>query len=434
MKNNPLLQKYADRGFFTVQKKKEGYSIKVFPKPEVENRFVIIIQGADGAGLLYGVSDFKRYYINDKIESGPGNYYRAKKPFLSPMPFFEKTSAPAIDYRGFWTWGHTIYDYRGYFRNMRECKLNIAVLWNDYAPINARELIEYAHDNGIKVVWGYTWCWGDDPVDPRNKDDLEKWKKYVVDTYERQYLPLGADGIYFQTFTETTDTKIGGASISDLVVDWVNNISAALYEKYPDIWIQFGVHATSVNEECVKFQAVDKRMSIVWEDAGISSDGSGKCSSQEGFPYGYNPMTPGDVRATYEYTKEILSLRGKDDRFGTVFKGFTYLDWSNFENQKGPFILGEALREFIEKRKLQKNEIWYDTAPYWVMEADNLKMICSLIAEADIKEKIVTALVEDGMWECGVRLGPALLAEYLWDPSSEKTAVLEMLFHAGYGA
>jgi phosphosulfolactate synthase (CoM biosynthesis protein A) len=53
---------------------------------------------------------------------------------------------------GIWTWGHVIYDYRGFLKNMRSLGMNKITIWNDYAPINASEIVEKARKNGIRVI------------------------------------------------------------------------------------------------------------------------------------------------------------------------------------------------------------------------------------------------------------------------------------------
>ena len=37
--------------------------------------------------------------------------------------------------------------------------LNQVILWNDFAPLNAEEIVEYAHSFGIEVIWGFALGW-----------------------------------------------------------------------------------------------------------------------------------------------------------------------------------------------------------------------------------------------------------------------------------
>lgn len=53
-----------------------------------------------------------------------------------------------------------IYDYQGYIDHMCDCKLNTLIIWNDYVLLNAAEVVAYAHAHDVKVIFGFSWCWG----------------------------------------------------------------------------------------------------------------------------------------------------------------------------------------------------------------------------------------------------------------------------------
>lgn len=38
-------------------------------------------------------------------------------------------------------------------------RLNQLTLWNDHLPLNAADIIAYAHSYGIEVIWGFAWGW-----------------------------------------------------------------------------------------------------------------------------------------------------------------------------------------------------------------------------------------------------------------------------------
>ncbi|MDY3286353.1 MAG: hypothetical protein SOX31_07265 [Eubacteriales bacterium] len=415
MRDNAELRQLAEAGFFVPEERAEGYCIKTGPDPAGGERHVTVLQGADAAGVLYAAADYERYAIRDR-ETYHGYHYNGRyRPFVDePLPF-ERRSAPRIEHRGLWSWGHVIYDYKAYIDRMSECKLNTLILWNDYAPLNAAEIIRYAHDRAVKVIWGFSWCWGE-KVDPEDPADLKKWTDFVLRTYETQYRPLGADGIYFQAFTETRDTTIGGRSISELVIEWVGSISREVYARYPELWIQFGLHATSIREECGKFAAIDPRMSIVWEDAGD-------------FPYAYDPAKNEREEETLAYTKELLALRGTQERFGAVLKGFTVLNWTRFEHQKGPFVLGEASPVYTAQRAEEKEFYWRYAAPYWIRQAPFLRRFLQTVADAPVHDRLITALVEDGVWEGGLHVSVQLLSELLWDPDADPGELLTVILH-----
>lgn len=379
----------------------QGYTIKVCESCFNPERQMIILAGIGEKGVLYASRDFEHYYCDAYL------YSRLRMsgvsiPFVEKMPEYEISEIPTVQDRGLWTWGHVIYDYKNYLDNMSKWKMNIVTIWNDFAPVNAKEIVDYAHSRGIKVIWGYTWCWGES-VDPTNKEELEKWTKRVMETYETQYAHTGADGVYFQTFTETSNTSIDGLSISDLVVRWVNHIGGKLLEKYPELWIHFGLHATSVKNEYDKLAQIDPRINITWEDAGC-------------FPYCYDPKIVEGFNDTLNFTSKISNLRGDNEDFGAVLKGLINLDWSAFENQKGPFVLGEAKKSFLENRSKEKEKLWRYVQAYWFKNIKYVQDIIKAIDENNPKKVLIEGLVEDGLWEEKMWLPVILFAEILWNP------------------
>ena len=193
---HPLLKKCEEKGLFSVPKKAEGYSIRVCESPFASDTDVILIGGTDEHGVLYGCMDFCNKYLSLLGEQGyifkTKNYENILKKELVP---FSLSTAPAIPTRAIWTWGHMIYDYRGFFDNMARLRLNEAVIWNDFCPINARDVVDYAHSLGIKIVWGYAWGWDQSSklaktVAESNEDMLARIKKSAIDVYEKQYAAI----------------------------------------------------------------------------------------------------------------------------------------------------------------------------------------------------------------------------------------------------
>ncbi len=410
---HPCFKHFKSMGLFTISSEKEGYSIKVMKNPCNPNFYIFLLQGTDSSGALYAVVDFIKEYVFDLCQYNGYHYNKKYQVFVDEPLLYEKISAPKIEHRGLWTWGHVIYDYRGYIDQMVNNKMNTLIMWNDYVPLNAKDIIEYAHRHAVKVVWGYSWCWGE-KVDPTDEAQLAYWTNHVISTYENQYKALDIDGIYFQAFTETHDTVMNGRSISDLVIEWVQKISKNVYEKYPNLWIQFGIHASSIQNECTKFNQIDNRMTLVWEDAG-------------GFPYHYDPRT--EVDHTRIYNQTLANIRGKNERFGAVFKGFTVLNWDLFEHQKGSLIVGESDKAFIQQHTADKAFYWRFLAPYWINKAPFLQQILKDIASAPIHDRLITALVEDGMLESQNHMALALFSELLWNPFDDVQSVLQKVMH-----
>lgn len=399
--SNPHIARLEREGILRIHPKAQGYTIKVCPSVFNPDMQMIVLAGTDEYGLLYAVRDFEHEYCDPYLHH-EFKMSGSCTPFLADMPEYESSQAPAIENRGLWTWGHVIYDYRRYLDHMSRWKMNLLTVWNDYAPLNARDIVGYAHERGIRVVWGYSWCWGEQ-VDPNDAGELDKWTRKVVDTYEEQYLAAGGDGIYFQIFTETGDSEIDGVSIAELAVKWVNHISGALLGRHPDLWIQFGMHASSVQKQFMQLERVDSRLSILWEDGGC-------------FPYAYDPGYTVRFDEALEFTRHISQLRGEAEDFGVVIKGMTTLDWTIFEHQKGPFILGETKESFIEDRTREKMALWKYIQAYWVRNLECVLDTVRVIAREKPGPASVCALVEDGIWERYMWQPVALCAQALWNP------------------
>lgn len=373
--------------------KNEEYSIKV-------SGGNVIIEGFDDSGVLYGCIDFYNKYIL-KLEFPNNPDIFAVNPFEKALPDFEYSSCPSIKTRGIWTWGHVIYDYKRFIDNMVLLKMNTVIIWNDYVPFNAKEVIDYAHSCGIKVIFGFSWCWDTDC----NKFSLEainENSKEIFSKYEKEYSELGLDGIYFQSFTELNQDSINGILIAKAVTDFVNNTSSMFFEKYPNLELQFGLHATSVCKKLEYIKKVDPRIKIVWENCGS-------------FPYWYLPNDISNFDKTVEFTEKIAVLRGENDRFGIVAKGFTKLDWTAFHHIEGPVFIGTSSDFMKENRIIRKQKVWKYLQAYWLTNADKAYEITEVIAKIKKGNADITALVEDGMFEENIMFPIALYSEMMWD-------------------
>ena len=218
----------------------ESYAIEV-------KEDTVMIEGYDDAGVLYGVLDFYNKYLvkyeYTKIVRNSNENF--SNPFeREPLCELEYISSPSIKERGLWTWGHVIYDYREYLRNMMRLKMNGVVIWNDFVPANARDIVAYAHSCNIKVYWGFAWLWGTS-FDELSLAHLQGEPEKIFRKYEEEYADAGGDGIYFQTFTELDGDNIGGVMIAEAAMNFVNKTATLFYEKYPDMEIQFGLHPGS---------------------------------------------------------------------------------------------------------------------------------------------------------------------------------------------
>ena len=364
---------------------------------------VAIIEGYDELGVLYGVIDFYNKYII-KFEFPHDDRYCVNF-FEGEMPDFEFSSFPAVSDRGIWTWGHVIYDYRAFIDNMVKLKMNTIIIWNDFVPLNAKEMVQYAHSCGIKIYWGFAWGW-DTNCNEICIEELNKSSSEIFKKYENDYAHLGGDGIYFQSFTELKTETLNGKLIADAVTEFVNDTSKLFYEKYPELEIQFGLHATSVSDRLEFISRVDEKIRIVWEDCGA-------------FPFSYIPNDTETFEETKKFTEKIAKLRGQTDKFGVVTKGLTKLNWFEFEHLSGPVFVGTSSNAMKTNRVFRKRKIWKYLQAYWLTNSDKVYEMIKTMASAKNGDLVVTALVEDGMFEENIMFPVALYSEMLWDNKTE---------------
>ena len=193
-------------------------------------------------------------------------------------------------------------------------------------------------------------------------------------------------------------------------MDLVNTTGRALLKKYPDLNIQFGLHASSVKNKLEYIAKVDERITIVWENCGA-------------FPFINNiadQMTEKEVSEIppeYDFLKKICDLRGENEKAGFVIKGMSGLDWTTFSHQPKNIILGENSERFIEKRTEKRRSIWKLRQANWVYNCDKVQKTVEFIVK-HTKDVNVQGLIEDGMFEKEIPLPAAIYAETLWD--SEK--------------
>lgn len=389
----------------------ESYSISIKDS-------VTAIEGYDDAGVLYGVLDFyNQYVVKYEYPDLDHNFWVN---FLTndELPDFEYSSAPSVKERGLWTWGHVIYDYKGYLDNLMKLKMNRLIIWNDHAPINGNDIVEYAHDRNIKIIWGFSWLW-DTSCHLMNISNISDESTKIFDNYEKHYAPMKGDGIYFQTFTELNDDNIGGVLVARAAADFVNQTAALFYEKYPNIEIQFGLHASSVKDHLDFISSVDKRIRIVWEDCGA-------------FPFSYFPNDIAEFEETKRLAKAISDLRGDDDRFGIVPKGLVKLDWNAFEHLKGAQCIGVSSDILKSNRIERKRRIWKVIQAYWITNADKAYEMFKFLCEAKNGDMLSAALVEDGMFEENIMYPVALYAEMLWNCNGNVKDIMSNVAKRGY--
>ena len=378
---------------------REGYRMQLSPMES--GKQTLRLSGGSDVGLMYGAMDFVNRIIPAAEQAHKWMFpYYFVNPFETGFAPMDETSSPSVARRGLWTWGHVIYDYRGYLTNMARLKLNELVIWNDFAPLNADEIVAFAHGLGIRIIWGYSWGWDTsiktDLSDPLALHALED---SVVDTFVRHYAALPGDGIYFQSFTETAEEEHNGQIIADVVVRWVNRVCARILTLKPDLELQFGLHATSVRSRIASIAAVDPRIRIVWEDCGA-------------FPYAYMPENLTGRAETAAFTDELAHLR-PNASVGVVLKGMICLDWTTFVHRTAPERIGEASEAAIAQRQPMARRIMRLVQSSWLTNGGAmLDTVRQLAVHEDCQ---ILALLEDGLFDRQIWFPAALFAAALWD-------------------
>ncbi len=404
-RSNSLIAVWIKDGVIQEPTGEQGYSIVYQAAPWDRAKRLLVVAGADDAGTLYGVQEASaRLFGGGSLHDGKRSRMNWLATEVEPFAVCE---APLIRQRGLWTWGFPIRDWRRYLDNMVRLRLNTLTLWNDQVPLNIEEIIEYAHARKICMVLGFHWGWGfEGSLDLSKEEDRAYIRGKVVENYRTHYAHLKHDGIYFQTLTEHRNLIHNGKSTAHWACLLVNETAAVLLQEFPDLQIQFGLHATSVEEHYVDLKPLDPRVVITWED----------CGGQ--IPYTYYPAQKPVVTASYEetleYSRKIAALR-PGVPFALVPKGWSCIRWlQEFENH-GPFILGEQNALQVREMANLRQDDWDSYNAYWHEQYPHLARFFREILQVN-PEILVTALVEDGMFEETLQSSVVLLAEILWNP------------------
>lgn len=406
--DNAIIRKYVKK----EEIPQDGYVVRVINNPASEELKIAIIAGDTPVSVFYGAVDFVDDYF---AAAAPihGGLPMANEIFNHPdLPEYENASAPKFKTRSIFTWGHPILNYRDYIENMARLKFNQLIIWNDFVPLNADEIVDYAHSFGIKIIWGYAWGWRKSCADPEYlktvMSDLEGLKKRVIDEYVEKYSKILGDGIYFQSFTELREDKIDGKVIAEQVTNFVNDTADAMLRINPDLHIQFGLHATSVKTKMKYIEKVDPRIEILWEDCGS-------------FPYNYIPSAVNGEHnsisfdETLKYTTELIKLR-EVNPLGLVYKGMMTMDWTRFKNQTGPYVLGKESKEIVKHDADMMAPIWNGFQADWLKYGKYAHKMTNHILE-ETKDNVNMCLA--GTLSGDIRFPFAMTAQLFWDPTMD---------------
>ena len=354
---NATLRGYLGAGTKAAQQCRAtsgGYLIRTFNE---KGRNIVLLAGDTPEAVLWATFDFLDVVapsLEAKVEDDrgrrtgeagryAGTFFRSAK-----IPEYGCRRAPQTPVRSIFSWGHVVDDHRATFRALARARFNRAILWNDQQVVNAREVVECAHSWGVKVYWGFSWGW---TLSGKEGKDLDfgKLADGIVDEWRRIWKPMGGDGIYFQSFTETSNRRIGGKTIPEAVTELVNEVARRIHAEAPETDIVFGLHSNSMKYEGAEeaIARTDPSLEILWENCG-------------GFPFweaGGKNMPPDT-----DFCDRILAL---NPSVGLAWKAQLRIDWRNYVSPAGPFMLGcagERLlardRAVTEPRQAAYDEDW----------------------------------------------------------------------------
>lgn len=404
-KESKIIQKYVEPNEVPA----EGFLVKVIPNPNNTEGRIVILTAHTEQELYYSVVSFLDDYIPNCELHGSSNLM-PDLIFDKILPEYSYAETPDFKTRSIFTWGHSINDYRSYIDNMARTKFNELIIWNDYIPLNISEIIDYAHSYSIKVVLGYTWGWdtADVGVDV-TEESLGKIKEQAISRYCEEYIKTNCDGIYFQTFTERQEERIGGKLIAEVVTEMVNEIAEKLWEITPNLRLLFGLHATSVKNRLDFISKVNPRIELYWEDCGD-------------FPYNYNTNIKSneEYEETMNFTKKLLELRGGKGVV-LVFKGVMMLDWTKFVHQSGPFVMGENAPLIAAHDKAIRANSRREYSAEWVKNGEYAHRMIRYIKENKIGD--VTMCLA-GTFDGGIYFPTAVYAQMFRNTEDDYSEVM----------
>jgi hypothetical protein len=327
---------------------------------------------------------------------------------------------PKIDHIGLWTWGGRIFNWKKYLDHMHLSSMDTVVLWHNKVPLQAKEIQEYAHRLGIRVLWGFNWSWNS-PVCLNNDKDIAEWREKVLKIIREEYSPITPDGICFQV----GGTEFGGKcrldcevcrksavnGVGPLFVKFAGSIIDAVKKEFPNLYLSAGVHLGGVHKSFEELKVLDPSINIMWEDL----PGPGHYIEIP-FAYDWAPQETTLTSRTTEMVRKMCQLRGEKEDVAFVIKGFPYR-WGGHD----PMLLEdfdlEALSHIFGKK-------WNEAAVYCENRLAEALTVFRIIAESPARSKTVVMLVEHGLWEYKRYYAAMLINEALHDPFRDPKEVV----------
>ena len=396
LEENAILQKYIR----PCEVPKNGYVVKVMDNPECAGRKLALLCGDSPTEVFYGAADFVDDYLAGAVPVFDAYIHLKNELFLHPLPDYFVATAPDFQTRSVFTWGHPINDYRTYIADLARLKLNQLIIWNDFLPVNAEDVVAYAHSFGMEVLWGFAWGWNQ-KCGEADVQNLEALKDSIIEQFNHSYRGRCGDGIYFQSFTELPFDRIGETVIAQAVTRLVNMTAGEILAQNPGLHIQFGLHASSVKDHLEDIAVVDERVEIVWEDCGS-------------FPYKACGMQfTDDNDEKLALTDRISGLR-QNGKYGLVYKCQVTMDWSRgrMEHQAGSYVMGKMSQELMTHDEKILRPAWRVYGVEWLKYGEEAWRLTRQIHE---KSGGGANMCLAGMFSGGIWFPTALCAQMFWN-------------------
>ncbi|MBO4620255.1 MAG: hypothetical protein J5654_09110 [Victivallales bacterium] len=388
----------------------DGYCIRVLDNPDVPSKQLVLIAGDTPQAVLYGAIDFIDIAVPEMTpELGNGLRF-PNRTLQEKLPSYGRASAPQTATRSVFCWGHTVNNYREYIENMARMKLNEVMLWNEFPPLNAQEVVEYAHSWGLRIVWGFAWGWSTGQCQDITGEKLAGLSDRIVEQWRNVWRPLGGDGIYFQSFTETRQETTNGVPIAEAAVSLVNETAEKIWREAPGLRLIFGLHATSVRNKLEIIAKTHPDICILWEDCG-------------GFPYLGHAMPAPDTDLAF--TEALLN---QNRRMGLVFKGQMMMEWGRFVHPVGSYVLGNASGLTSAHDAAITEPAWHHLKALWTQHGEEAYRIAQM-AHASPNCEILNLT---GNLNGRVQWPTALVAQLLWGTSEAYQELLARVFKLPY--
>ncbi|MFA5863943.1 MAG: hypothetical protein WC975_04565 [Phycisphaerae bacterium] len=327
-----------------------------------------------------------------------------------------------IDHIGLWTWGGRVFNWKRYLDHMRLSGMDSVVLWHQKVPFDARTIQDYAHQLGIRVLWGFNWSWNS-PVCLNSEHDAAEWRDKVLKIVNDEYAPLSPDGICFQVGgTEfggscrlncPTCQQAGKDGVGPLFVKFAGHIIEAVKKVYPDLYVSAGIHLGGVHKSFETLKTFDPSINLMWEDL----PGPGR-HIEVPFAYEWDTDDTAVTPTTLDMVKRMCELRGEQEDVAFVIKGFP-CHWGGHD----PMLLEEF--DLKALATVYQNK-WDQASLYCEKRLSDALTVFRIIAQSPAQNKTVLLLVEHGLWEYKRYYPAMLIVEALLDPFREPNEIISV--------